>query len=103
MLGLSIGRVLRLLDVKLHQVVQWDVVTLRRRGESRALGHRDLDGDLHGMTDKLQAEASRAEAAAEADFPPDASATWPNRSCMLKLRLRQPQYDGVELLPYEAR
>ena len=49
---------------------------------------------------KLQAEASRAEAAAEADaeadFPPHASITWPNRSRMLTLRLRQSEYDAIQ-------
>lgn len=53
-----------------------------------------------GLTSELQAEAIRAEAAAEADpeaeLPPDASITWPNRSRMLTLRLRQSEYDAIQ-------
>lgn len=48
---------------------------------------------------ELQDEATRAEAAAEADpeaeFPPNASITWPNRTRMLTLRLRQSEYDAI--------
>jgi len=49
---------------------------------------------------ELQDEAARAEAAAEADpeaeFPANASITWPNRSRMLTLRLRQSEYDTIQ-------
>ncbi|MDT0263357.1 hypothetical protein [Jatrophihabitans lederbergiae] len=49
---------------------------------------------------QLQDEAVRAEAAAdaepEADFPADASISWPNRSRMLTLRLRQSEYDAIQ-------
>jgi hypothetical protein len=49
---------------------------------------------------ELQDEADRAEAAAEADpeadFPANASITWPNRSRMLTLRLRQSEYDAIQ-------
>ena len=49
---------------------------------------------------ELQDEAVRAEAAAEADpeadFPANASITWPNRSRMLTLRLRQSEYDAIQ-------
>jgi hypothetical protein len=45
-------------------------------------------------------EASRAEAAALADpeteFPADAVVSWPNRSRMLTLRLRQSEYDAIQ-------
>lgn len=45
------------------------------------------------LTRQLQQEAARAEAAAmadpEAEFPADTSISWPNRSRMLTLRLRQ--------------
>lgn len=48
----------------------------------------------------LQEEAARAEAAAEtnpeAEFPADASVSWPNRSRMLTLRLRQSEYDAIQ-------
>lgn len=48
---------------------------------------------------ELQDEAARAEAAAETDtkaeFPPNASISWPNRSRMLTLRLRQSEYDAI--------
>jgi hypothetical protein len=53
-----------------------------------------------GLTRELQDEAARAEAAAEADpeaeFPADASVSWPNRSRMLTLRLRQSEYDAIQ-------
>jgi hypothetical protein len=49
---------------------------------------------------ELQEEAVRAEAVAEADpeaaFPADASISWPNRSRMLTLRLRQSEYDAIQ-------
>lgn len=49
---------------------------------------------------ELQDEADRAKAAAEADpeadFPTNASITWPNRSRMLTLRLRQSEYDAIQ-------
>jgi hypothetical protein len=49
---------------------------------------------------ELQEEAARAEAAAEADpeadFPAGASISWPNRSRMLTLRLRQSEYDAIQ-------
>jgi hypothetical protein len=49
---------------------------------------------------ELQEEAARAEAAAEtdpeADFPAHASISWPNRSRMLTLRLRQSEYDAIQ-------
>jgi hypothetical protein len=49
---------------------------------------------------ELQDEATRAEAAAEADpeaeFLPGAAITWPNRSRMLTLRLRQSEYDAIQ-------
>jgi hypothetical protein len=52
------------------------------------------------LTRELQDEAARAEAAAEADpeaeFPADASISWPNRSRMLTLRLRQSEYDAIQ-------
>lgn len=48
----------------------------------------------------LQDEAASAEAAAEADpeaeFPAGASISWPNRSRMLTLRLRQSEYDAIQ-------
>jgi hypothetical protein len=48
---------------------------------------------------QLRDEAARAEAAAEADpeadFPADAAISWPNRSRMLTLRLRQSEYDAI--------
>jgi len=48
----------------------------------------------------LQQEAARAEAAAEtnpeAEFPANASISWPNRSRMLTLRLRQSEYDAIQ-------
>ncbi len=48
----------------------------------------------------LQEEAARAEAAAEtnpeAEFPANASISWPNRSRMLTLRLRQSEYDAIQ-------
>src|ERR1022692_5157959 len=75
-------------------------------------GHRPCLADLHRwenlMTKRLdpklarglQEEAARAEAAAEADseaeFPTNASVTWPNRSRMLTLRLRQSEYDAIQ-------
>lgn len=56
-----------------------------------------LDPKLAG---ELQEEATRADAAAEADpeaeFPSNASIGWPNRSRMLTLRLRQSEYDAIE-------
>lgn len=49
---------------------------------------------------ELEEEANRAEAAAdadpEADFPPNAVISWPNRSRMLTLRLRQSEYDLIQ-------
>ena len=49
---------------------------------------------------ELQDEASRAEAAAEADpeaeFPQDATISWPNRTRMLTLRLRQSEFDAIQ-------
>ena len=52
------------------------------------------------LTRELQDEAARAEAASEADpdteFPADASISWPNRSRMLTLRLRQSEYDAIQ-------
>lgn len=49
---------------------------------------------------ELQADAARAETAAETDpeaeFPAKASISWPNRSRMLTLRLRQSEYDAVQ-------
>lgn len=49
---------------------------------------------------ELNEEATRAEVAAEADpdteFPADASISWPNRSRMLTLRLRQSEYDAIQ-------
>ncbi len=49
---------------------------------------------------ELQEEAARAEAAVEADpeaeFPSNASISWPNRSRMLTLRLRQSEYDAIQ-------
>jgi hypothetical protein len=49
---------------------------------------------------ELQEAATRAEAAAEAnpevDFPTNASISWPNRSRMLTLRLRQSEYDAIQ-------
>jgi hypothetical protein len=49
---------------------------------------------------ELRQEATRAEAAAEtnpeAQFPPNASISWPNRSRMLTLRLRQSEYDAIQ-------
>ena len=49
---------------------------------------------------ELQTEAAHAEAAAEADpeaeFPSEAVTTWPNRSRMLTLRLRQSEYDAIQ-------
>ena len=52
------------------------------------------------MERELLSEATRAEAAAaadpEAEFPADASISWPNRSRMLTLRLRQSEYDAIQ-------
>ena len=52
-----------------------------------------LDRDLHD-------EAVRAEAAAAADpdaeFPAGTVISWPNRSRMLTLRLRQSEYDAIQ-------
>jgi hypothetical protein len=49
---------------------------------------------------ELQDEATRAEAAAatdpEAEFPRNAAISWPNRSKMLTLRLRQSEYDAIQ-------
>ena len=49
---------------------------------------------------ELQNEAAVAEAAAEADpdadFPANVSISWPNRSRMLTLRLRQSEYDAIQ-------
>lgn len=49
---------------------------------------------------ELRDEATRAETAAmtnaEAEFPANASISWPNRSRMLTLRLRQSEYDAVQ-------
>lgn len=56
-----------------------------------------LDPDL---ARELQVQAARAEGAAEADpeaeLPPNTSVTWPNRSRMLTLRLRQSEYDAIQ-------
>lgn len=52
------------------------------------------------LAGELEQEATRADAAAEADpeaeFPADASISWPNRSRMLTLRLRQSEYDAIQ-------
>ncbi len=52
------------------------------------------------LSRELDDEAARAEAVAQADpeaqFPTNASITWPNRSRMLTLRLRQSEYDTVQ-------
>jgi hypothetical protein len=52
------------------------------------------------LAKELQEEASRAEAAAEAnpeaELPTNASITWPNRSRMLTLRLRQSEYEAIQ-------
>jgi len=52
------------------------------------------------LSHELQEEATRAEAAIEADpeaeFPSNASISWPNRSRMLTLRLRQSEYDAIQ-------
>jgi hypothetical protein len=52
------------------------------------------------LAHELQEEATRADAAAEADpeaeFPPNASISWPNRSRMLTLRLRESEYDAIQ-------
>ncbi len=52
------------------------------------------------LASELQTEAAHAEAAAEADpeaeFPSGAVTTWPNRSRMLTLRLRQSEYDAIQ-------
>lgn len=49
---------------------------------------------------RLHEEATRAESAAEidpdAEFPEGASISWPNRSRMLTLRLRQSEYDAIQ-------
>lgn len=49
---------------------------------------------------ELDDEATRAEAAAEtdpeADLPPNAVISRPNRSRMLTLRLRQSEYDAIQ-------
>lgn len=49
---------------------------------------------------ELHEDAARAESAAETDpeteFPEGASITWPNRSRMLTLRLRQSEYDAIQ-------
>lgn len=52
------------------------------------------------LSREMQGEAERAEAAAqtdpEAQFPANASVTWPTRSRMLTLRLRQSEYDAIQ-------
>jgi hypothetical protein len=52
------------------------------------------------LTRELQDEGGRAEAAAETDpeaeFPENAAISWPNRSRMLTLRLRQSEYDAIQ-------
>jgi len=52
------------------------------------------------LSRELDDEAARAEAVAQADpeagFPTNASITWPNRSRMLTLRLRQSEYDTIQ-------
>lgn len=52
------------------------------------------------LSRELDDEAARAEAVAHADpeaqFPTNASITWPNRSRMLTLRLRQSEYDTIQ-------
>ncbi len=49
---------------------------------------------------ELHENAVRAEAAAqanpEAEFPEGTSISWPNRSRMLTLRLRQSEYDAIQ-------
>src|ERR1017187_2958770 len=78
----------------------------------RVAGRRPRVAAVHGwenlmtkrldpkLARELQDEAARAEAAAEADpeaeFPADASISWPNRSRMLTLRLRQSEYDAIQ-------
>ncbi len=56
-----------------------------------------LDPELARQLDE---EAARAEAVAEADpetdFPAGTSISWPNRSRMLTLRLRQSEYDAIQ-------
>jgi hypothetical protein len=75
-------------------------------------GHRPRLAALHGwenlmtkrldpkLARELQEDAVRAETAAgadpEAEFPTSASITWPNRSRMLTLRLRQSEYDAIQ-------
>lgn len=48
---------------------------------------------------ELQNEAARAETNPEAEFPANASITWPNRSRTLTLRLRQSEYDARSSAP----
>ena len=52
------------------------------------------------LTRELQDDAARAESAAdtdpEAEFPEGASISWPNRSRMLTLRLRQSEYEAIQ-------
>jgi hypothetical protein len=52
------------------------------------------------LAEELRGEADRAEAAADADpeteFPANASISWPNRTRMLTLRLRQSEYDAIQ-------
>ncbi len=52
-----------------------------------------LARELHD--DAVHAE-SAAEIEPEAEFPEDASISWPNRSRMLTLRLRQSEYDAIQ-------
>jgi hypothetical protein len=58
---------------------------------------KQLDPDLARA---LREDAARAEAAAETDpeaeFPANASISWPNRSRMLTLRLRQSEYNAIQ-------
>ena len=64
-----------------------------RRGEPRERLDPKLAGELHE-------EATRAGGAAEADpeaeFPSNASISWPNRSRMLTQRLRQSEYNAIQ-------
>jgi hypothetical protein len=60
-----------------------------------------LGRDAHPeLARELREDAVRAEAAAEtnpeAEFPEGTSISWPNRSRMLTLRLRQSEYDAIQ-------
>ncbi len=58
---------------------------------------KQLDPEL---ARELHDDATRAETAAqidpEAELPDGASISWPNRSRMLTLRLRQSEYDAIQ-------